>query len=172
MDIIKLKPRITVCKPPTRTPIIADDVNVFLAGSIEQGQAVDWQTKITNKIQTVFKNKNINIFNPRRDDWDSSWKQSIDNPQFKEQVTWELDHLDKSDVIALYFDGDTKSPITLLELGLHANRGENVIIFCPDNFWRKGNVEMVADYYGLQLFSNEDDWMNAVVDRILDLRLM
>lgn len=145
-----------------------------MAGSIEMGVAEDWQDRVQSKLAAVDRlaATEIILYNPRRDDWDDTWVQSIDNPQFNEQVTWELEHLIKSDIILMYFDGNTKSPITLLELGLHANRGENVIIFCPDTFWRKGNVEMVADYYGLQLFSNEDDWMNAVVDMILDLRLM
>ena len=167
---------ITVCKPPfeVNTPISRYGVRIFMAGSIEMGIAENWQDRVQSKLAGVDKlvATEIVLYNPRRDDWNPSWAQSIDNPQFNEQVTWELEHLIQSDIILMYFDGNTKSPITLLELGLHAHRGENVIIFCPDNFWRKGNVEMVADYYGLQLFSNEDDWMNAVVDRILDLRLM
>ncbi len=30
------------------------------------------------------------VLNPRRMSWNSSWKQSKDDPQFREQVEWEL----------------------------------------------------------------------------------
>ena len=85
---------------------------VFLAGSIEMGKAIDWQTEITNKC----KREDITIFNPRRDDWDSSWKQTIKNKQFREQVEWEINALDQAEKIVIYFDPKTKSPITLMEL--------------------------------------------------------
>ena len=60
------------------------------------GKAEDWQTYIGNKMADY----DIVICNPRRDSWDSSWEQSIDNPKFKEQVDWEMDALEKSDCIS------------------------------------------------------------------------
>src|SRR3974390_885282 len=100
-----------VIKAPQKLEI--DGPAIFLAGSIEMGKAVDWQTLMTNKLYD-FK---ATILNPRRDDWDSSWEQKIENPQFSEQVNWELDALDRADIIAMYFDPKTMSPISLLELG-------------------------------------------------------
>src|SRR6185436_15768358 len=90
--------------------------SVFLAGSIEMGKAVDWQTELSG----FFEKLNWNVFNPRRDDWDSSWKQEKTNLQFAEQVNWELNALEAATLIVMYFDPKTKSPISLLELGLHA----------------------------------------------------
>lgn len=92
----------------------------------------------------------IIILNPRRDDWDASWEQTISNPSFKEQVDWELEGLERADAIFMYFAAGSKSPITLLELGLHAASGK-VIIVCPDGFWRRGNLEVVADRYHIPL---------------------
>ena len=71
--------------------------------------------------------KDVTILNPRRDDWDNSWTQSINNPQFREQVEWELEAMEKADIIAMYFDKSTKSPITLLELGLFAHTGKMIV---------------------------------------------
>jgi hypothetical protein len=116
---------------------------LFLAGSIDMGKAVDWQANLTEDLSWV---KKLTILNPRRDDWDSSWVQSIDNPEFYEQVTWELDMLCAADLIVLYLAEGTLSPISLLELGLFANSGK-VIIYCTDKFWRKGNVDIVAERY-------------------------
>jgi hypothetical protein len=113
---------------------------VFLGGSIEMGSAEPWQERLV----TDFKDSTITFFNPRRTDWDSSWVQEASNPQFAEQVNWELDALAYSDVIVFYFDPNTKSPITLMELGLFANSEQELIVCCPKGFWRKGNVDIVC----------------------------
>ncbi len=134
-------------KPPYTLPL-----NIFLAGSIEMGNAENWQEKIVTK----FEDKGYIFLNPRRDDWDSSWEQKIDNPQFKEQVKWELNALDSSDVIIMYFDPNTKSPISLLELGLHA-KSRKLIVCCPEGFWRKGNVDIVCERYGIPTANTIDD---------------
>lgn len=125
--------------------------SVFLAGSIEMGMAEDWQTKLTKS----FHDAGFDVFNPRRDDWDSSWTQDFENPQFFQQVTWELNALEHSDLIILYFDKNTKSPISLLELGIHAKSGKLRVI-CPEGFWRKGNVDIVCQFYNIPLYTNFD----------------
>jgi hypothetical protein len=137
--------------------------SIFLAGSIEMGKAIDWQTKITNRL----KNKDVIILNPRRDDWDSSWIQSIDNPQFYEQVSWELYGLIEASIIALYFAPDTKSPISLLEMGLHATDNK-LIVYCPDGFWRKGNIDVVAKHYKIPVFLDEEKWMETLIGKLSD----
>ena len=117
---------------------------IFLAGSIEMGKAEDWQSKI---IEAVKDTQRV-IFNPRRESWDSSWEQSIDNPKFKEQVEWELDALENADMIILNLVPETMSPISLLEFGLFARSGK-LVVYCPDGFWRKGNVDVVCDKYNV-----------------------
>jgi hypothetical protein len=140
-----------VIKPPFRK------LSIFLAGSIEMGIAEYWQSKIEEGL----KDFNVTIYNPRRDEWDSSWEQTIHNPQFREQVEWELDHLDKADIILMYFDEDTKSPISLLELGLYASSGK-MIVYCPEGFWRKGNVDIVADRYDVKQVQSVNELLTAV----------
>ncbi len=136
---------------------------VFLAGSIEMGVAENWQDKFTKAL----KKDDVVILNPRRPDWDSSWKQSIDDPKFSEQVLWELDALDMSDVIALYFDPNTKSPISLLELGLYARTGK-VVVCCPEGFWRKGNVDIVVKRYGLKQVETIEELIKEVQKRCIN----
>jgi hypothetical protein len=126
--------------------------SVFLAGSIEMGAAEDWQKSLGEWLSE----KNYNVFNPRRTDWDSSWIQSYENPQFSQQVKWELNSLDKADWIVMYLDPNTKSPISLMELGLHAG-SKKLLVVCPDGFWRKGNVEVVCSIYDIPLFNSLDD---------------
>ena len=146
---IELGDKMKVFKPPV-WPIVSMDENVvFLAGSIEMGAAEDWQTKV---VKAVEEHDGV-ILNPRRDDWDSSWEQSIKNPQFKEQVEWELYGLDIATLVFMYFDPNTKSPISLLELGLCA-RDKKMCVVCPTGFWRKGNVDIVCAKENIPVFED------------------
>lgn len=138
-------------------------VKIFLAGSIEMGKAEDWQTRITKGLEF----EDCIILNPRRDDWDSTWEQKITNDKFYEQVNWELDALDAADIIAMYFDPSTKSPISLLELGLFA-RTKKLIVCCPEPFWRKGNVDIVCERYGIPLVETIEDLLYLVKEAIYD----
>lgn len=142
----------TIIKPPRFIP--NNLACVFLAGSIEMGAAENWQ----QKVERLLSNTGYVVLNPRRDDWDSSWEQSIANPQFNEQVNWELQGLEEAEHIILYFDPNTKSPITLLELGLLAGRSpEKLIVICPDGYWRKGNVDIVCDRYRIKQVKTIED---------------
>ena len=120
---------------------------IFLAGSIEMGNAIDWQAQLEKDLSGF----NVRLLNPRRDDWDSSWKQEETNKPFKEQVLWELDALEAANMIVFFFDPDTVSPITLLELGLHAGRSKgiktNIVVCCPAGYFRKGNLDITTQYF-------------------------
>jgi hypothetical protein len=148
-------------KAPNKEPISVWDldanlVTFFLAGSIEMGSAELWQDKVAKAMSY---REDVVLFNPRRDDWDASWTQSIKNKQFKEQVDWELSHIENADFVVFYFDPNTKAPITLLELGLVAgqrydqnhNLTDTMAVCCPPTFYRRGNVEIVCDRYGIKL---------------------
>ncbi len=151
-----------VTQPPERIDHF-EAPSVFLAGSIEMGAAEDWQVRVTEALKEW--GKPVHIMNPRRDDWDSSWEQSIDNLQFKEQVDWELDYLDTTHVIFLYFDPNTKSPISLLELGLHINSGR-LIVCCPPGFWRKGNVDIVCTRAGIPVYDTLSVAISGLMGRL------
>lgn len=140
---------------------------IFLGGSIEMGRADNWQSRVVNKFMNK---KNLVFLNPRRLDWDSSWQQDpAPGTKFHEQVTWEMDAQEQSDLIVYYFDPDTISPVTLLELGafgisskhLH---GQNVVVCCPDGYFRKGNVVMFCQRYGIKCTDTFDDMIAAIND--------
>ena len=130
---------------------------VFLAGSIEQGTAEPWQARVAEALAE----REGTLLNPRRPEWDASWRQSIDEPRFREQVEWELDALERADRILMYFDPATKAPITLLELGLFA-RSDKLRVACPEGYWRKGNVEVVAARYDIPLFADLEDLLASI----------
>jgi len=148
-------------KAPDR-PIISQLLRhtFFLAGSIEQGTAVDWQTRVVEGL----KDHKVLIYNPRRDHWDPTWDQSSNNPDFNEQVTWELDHMEKANTILIYFDPETKAPVTMAEFGLHA-RTDKLIVCCPEGFWRKGNVDIMCKRYSV----SQVDTLEQLIEKAVDI---
>lgn len=130
--------------------------SIFLAGSIEMDKAVNWQKKCEELLSGQFV-----IFNPRREAWNINWKQSIENENFKEQVEWELNALEKADIIIMFFAENTKSPISLLELGLFAHSGKLKVIV-EKNFWRKGNIDIVCRKYNIEQFDNLDELIDNI----------
>lgn len=127
-------------------------VDIFLAGSIEMGLAPDWQAPLGAQLSELECVRHV--FNPRRADFDPSVKQSIDDEYFSNQVNWELDNIEAVPIVFMYLDPATKSPISLAELGylLGMQRSfapydikQEIIVCCPDGFWRQGNVEIMIE---------------------------
>ncbi len=132
--------------------------SIFLAGSIEMDLAVNWQ----KRSEEVLARKYV-IFNPRRDSWSKGWEQSIENPKFKEQVNWELNALEQSDIIIMFFANNTKSPISLLELGLFAHSNKMKVVV-EDGFWRKGNIDIVCERYQIEQFDSLEVLYNHLLE--------
>lgn len=161
-----------VYKAPQKYPS-DNKFTIFLGGSIEMGKAEPWGDYLTSKLSEH--NFDIRILNPRRDDFDSSQEQSIDNPYFKEQVNWELDGLDRSDLIVMYLQPDTLSPISMMEIGIYINTldwNKQMIICCPGGFWRKGNVEILVDRYPYHctLLNSFEDLEKVVIEKCKKLK--
>lgn len=152
-----------VIKPGDNNQEALGEVSIFLAGSIEMNTAEEWQ----NHIQDTLMDLNVTFFNPRRNDWDSSWTDT--SVVFNSQVNWEMNELERSDIIFMYFSPETKSPISLLELGLHANSNK-MIVCCPPGFWRKGNVDIVCTRYNIPLFNDIESAINGLRTKINQLK--
>lgn len=133
-------------------------ISIFLAGSIEMGKAPEWQKEI---IKTLAHHP-FAIYNPRRGP-EFKWEAGND-ALFKEQVDWEHKHLTESSIIAMFISGETKAPISLMEMGMFATSGR-LILACEKNFWRFGNVEWVCRYYGITLVHSLDDLVVEVEKR-------
>lgn len=134
---------------------------LFLAGSIEMGTARDWQKEVAEACS----NLDAVLLNPRRDDFDPDAGQTIENDYFRGQVEWELEALEEATAILLYFAPGTKSPISLLELGLFARTGK-LVVCCPEGFWRKGNVDIVCKRYGIAVAEDLEEAITELSARL------
>jgi hypothetical protein len=152
-------PQFVHCKPPNNPTY--RDYSVFLAGSIEMGKAIQWQKQMADELSTL----PITVNNPRRGHWDPEATQSAKDAAFAAQVEWELSALEKADVICFFFDTETKSPVSMLELGLWAHSGK-VIVCCGDKFWRAGNIHLVCERYGVPFVKTFAELVPAIKERL------
>jgi len=130
--------------------------SVFLAGTIDMGNSIDWQKEIEPPLLKL----GYNIFNPRRSDWNVNWEQSIWCPEFVEQVDWELNALEQADYIIMRFEPNSISPISLLELGKF---GHKMLVCCPKGYWRKGNIDIFCIRYAIPVFNTMEEIINELL---------
>ena len=146
----------------------SEGASVFLAGTIDMGASRDWQQAVADALDGLC--VDVDIFNPRRTDWDASWRQDIASPEFHGQVSWELDHLSAAQVVAVNFERGSQSPITLLELGLlagdPARDRASIIVCCPPGFWRRGNVQIVCERFGIACVDTLEALIDGVIARL------
>jgi len=124
-------------------------VKVFLAGTIDNGDSENWQEKVIERFKA---NPNIRFYNPRR----KSWDKNASEDELIYQIQWEQEHLDKADLIIMAISDNSKSPISLLELGLYA-KDQKMIVFCNDKFYRYMNVKLTCEKYNIPLYNNSID---------------
>ena len=96
------------------------------------------------------------LYNPRRGSWNGGA-----GGEMEYQVNWELEHLEKADIIIMNILGSSKSPITLLEMGLHARSGK-LYVACEPSFYRYDNVRITCAYYGIPLYPSLDALLESL----------
>jgi hypothetical protein len=109
----------------------------------------------------------LTVYNPYRADWDSTWREDATFAPFREQVEWELDKQETADVVIFYFHPATQAPISLLELGLcaAATPGKGIVV-CPEGYWKRANVQMVCEKFGVEMVGSLEELGQAIVKRL------
>lgn len=143
-------------------------IKIFLAGTIDNGKSKNWQEELISKLQwynlepfddhdlgfdfslgASDNDEDIVIFNPRRKYWDPNYS----DEEIIFQIKWEQAHLEMADLIIMVFEDNSKSPISLLELGLYGPSGK-MIVFCTDKFYRYNNVKCTCERYRIPLIES------------------
>jgi hypothetical protein len=134
----------------------------FLAGATSKVDTRDWRDVLIASVSDI----PVTIYNPYRPDWDSSWREDINFTPYREQVEWELDKQDKADFVIIYFHPDTQAPISLLEFGICMRTPEKAIVVCPEGYWKRGNVEIVCQKFGVEMLNSVDELRRAIINKI------
>ena len=143
-----------VITAPERKPIT--NQSIFLAGTIDDGKSEDWQSKLIEELS----DHEITILNPRRNNWGD-----LSDNELRKQITWELDHLEKADIIFMYIIGTSKSPISLLEMGIYI-KDLKLIVVCEPEFYRYENVKITCEYYNAELYDSLGLGIDALISNI------
>ena len=147
--------QVTMLHPHEEIQNVKDTVGctrVFLAGTIDMGNSVDWQKELNEYFSG--KGGKWLLFNPRQEKWDVTRSGEMDY-----QVNWELSHLEQSDYIIMNILGSSNSPISLLEMGLFARSGKMAVV-CPKEYYRYDNVRITCDRYHVPLYQDLDDMLS------------
>ena len=142
-------------------PKIEHRVSIFLAGTTSKTDEPDWRETLIDAI----KHLPVTIFNPKRDDWDSTWKEYFSDQRWAEQVKWEFDMQEDADVVVVFFHGVSPAPISLLELGLWVRDGK-VIACAKDDYSKRGNVEEVCWRHSTPCVGTEVALRKTLIERL------
>ena len=123
---------------------------VFLAGAIDMGAAVDWQSEVIEHLSGY---QNIAIFNPRR--------KAFTPDTLDEQIWWELDALKKCNTVFMWLPKDSRAPISLFEAGLYWTSGKLCIGADPE-FYRRRNLEITGKFYGVYVYHSLEETLQSL----------
>lgn len=163
----------TVVRSPqkySRTNLEGHDYRVFLAGTIDNGSVNPWAERIVSGMDVG--DIDVQFLDPRRTDWDTSMECTRDNPEFHEQVDWELNGIKSANIVVFNFLPGSMSPVTMMELGYACatKHFRCVYVCCPQGFWCKGNVDIICERSLIKVFETEEELITAVANRIKFLK--
>lgn len=130
--------------------IEVEGFKVYLGGAIDMGKAEDWQSEVIDLLDS---SSDLVLLNPRRAEFTAKMED--------EQIRWELQALEASDAILMWFPKESESPISLLEFGLYLQSGK-LLVGVEESFYRQRNIELTAEYYGVKVFHS----LQHLVDRL------
>ncbi len=139
-DNINVNTMLTVVTPPSLYFPIKGP-KIFLAGSVGNGDAPDWQSSTLDYIQTNWTESNVTIYNPRRPSGEFLPEDEA------EQATWTISMLNAADYIVMHLTGDSGSPISTFELGLFVD-DERMHLSIDEGYSRKEVVEIHYAFFG------------------------
>lgn len=156
-----------------------NDVVIFLAGSIDNGRAVNWQPHLASALDYHY-NKSVSgglainrlvIANPRRPEWNPQAGEA----EVEEQILWEQAWLGIAKAVFFHFAPGSQAPISLLELGLVLNDDKkSVAVNCPETYYRYTNVRVMCEKYNIPLTKTLAPHFNLPIEvyRIINQHVM
>lgn len=135
--------------------------SIFLAGGITGCE--DWQSYVVKRLEGFGQ---LNVFNPRRADYDVNAGQD----EISRQVKWEHHHLDRADQVIFWFSYETVQPIVLFELGVRLRENkktprQELFIGCHPEYRRIFDVitQVQLEGYEREICGSLKDLVDSVL---------
>lgn len=140
--------------------------SLFLAGTIDNGDSENWQKQVIDEL-SQYDYPELTIYNPRR----ARWNKNSSYSEMEKQISWEQEHLKACDTIIMVLKDNSKSPISLMELGQFCDK-KQMLVFCTDKFYRFDNVKFIceANSSNVSLFKTTD--IKDVINIMLNLAIL
>jgi hypothetical protein len=127
------------------------------------GNSVDWQAEFIKHIDSDA----VKIYNPRRRQGEAPKT----DEELDFQIKWELQQIRKSDAVFMNFLPVSKSPITLLEIGLCLMMEDKMmVVVCPHEYSRAANVRATVQAFGRPNLRLSDNFYTGIEDFAVMLR--
>lgn len=139
-----------ITAPERYDPKSSPGWSVFLAGAIDMGTAVNWQQYVIDALQS---HPDIVLLNPRRMQFTAD---TLD-----EQIQWELDALERVDMVFLWFPAESKAPISFFEAGLYWRSGK-LLVGAEPGFYRRRNLEIAGYEYFVHLHASLESMLHSL----------
>lgn len=144
---------INIVTPPSLF-ISASGPSIFLAGSINRGEADDWQAQVSTAATATWIETDLTLYNPRR----STWADASEN----EQMAWTLPLLKTVDYVIMHLTGSGASPISTLELGMFID-DPRLYLSVDDSYDRKETILYHYHYFGhKEVYENPIESLHAI----------
>ena len=114
--------------------------SVFLGG----GMGKPWRKELIK----LLSDSDIIIVDPTVEDWDESvGKESVDNLKYLQQVSWEQNAIQYSDIKVFHFDETSIAPVSLFELGTTIR--DDVIIHLDGDYQKAAYLSVAASIHNI-----------------------
>lgn len=156
-------PRAHIIKAPLPLPSPLEPPSIFLSGFISPADDC-WR----DKLSAVLSHLPVTIINPLRRDWDHTWKASLGDSKFVNQVTWELNALEQTDIVVVNLGTKTEASISLMELGFVAGLQKRIVVCCADEYKNSGNVQVFCRKLGITVAKTLEELISSTERALAD----
>lgn len=136
--------------------------SVFLAGTIANGDAPDWQQEAVDYLSSTLKDNDIYVINPRRNYFLPS--------MLPEQIKWEQYLLRYASYIIFNFVNGFQSPITLLELGICMETDKNLYINISKYSRQYQNIKDTLQFALCEAYITNDNLLQSLSNVTQDIK--
>ncbi|ROW05252.1 hypothetical protein VSDG_00290 [Cytospora chrysosperma] len=148
--------------------------SIFLAGTTE---FATWRGTFLAVLEGLYLAGEANpppypsttVYDPFQPNWTGDWREDLGDGRFRAQVEWELERQDGAAVVAFFLDERSRSPVSLLELGLCARSGK-AVVGCERGYWKRGNVQAVCQRYGVPMADDLNGLVTLVADKLKGMK--
>ena len=127
---------------PKKDIVVSTNKTIYLGGTIHSKN--NWQKDVVNH----FRDQGYDVYNPVK-----RWGKDIVQAELDKFIEWQLDALEKADIIVLNIDEHSRSFTRLFEFGLYANLpSKKMTVYCSPKSPIFTHVRVTCKKYNVEFY--------------------